>query len=152
MDVWFCAKSTLCAFHPFSAALTRIEGFIQFCLKKWWRRSRDEIDTRSSDKAEDILNHIDFAVLFEAVLESAPQFILQLYAISVQDESVTIIQMISLPVSFLSLAWAFTTADAWILPGRGIISSRKKIALYVTYLLLLSSRLFAICYLRVSMG
>ena len=27
----FCAKATLCGFHPFSAALARIEGFI-FCL------------------------------------------------------------------------------------------------------------------------
>ena len=30
--------------------------------------------------------HFDFAVLFEAVLESAPQFIIQLFAISVQEE------------------------------------------------------------------
>ena len=146
-------KAFLCGFHLFSAALARIEGFL-FCLKKWWRG--DEIDSSSTDKAEDVLYHIDFAVLFEAVLESAPQFILQLYAISVQEEPVTIIQMISLPVSFLSLAWAFTSADEWNLAEHDIISSssdltvKHKIALYVTYLLLLSSRLFAICYFTVS--
>ena len=149
----FCAKATLCGFHPFSAALARVEGFI-FCLKKLWRG--DEIDSDSAVKAEAVLYHIDFAVLFEAILESAPQFILQLYAISVQEEPVTIIQMISLPVSFLSLAWAFTSADEWILAERGIISSsgdltvKHKIAFYVTHLLLLSSRLFAICYFTVS--
>ena len=147
------AKALLYGFNPFSAALARIEGFL-FCLKKWWYG--DEIDSGSTDKGEVVLTHIDAAVLFEAVLESAPQFILQLYAISVQEEPVTIIQMISLPVSFLSLAWAFTTAEEWNLPGRGIISCssdlnvKRKIALYVTYLLLLSSRLFAICYFTVS--
>ena len=149
---WQIVKASLCGFHPFSAALARIEGFL-LCLKKWWRG--DEIDSGSTDKAEDVLEHIDGAVLFEAVLESAPQFILQLYAISVQQEPVTIIQMISLPVSFLSLAWAFTSADEWILVARGISSSsdltvKHKIAFYVNHLLLLSSRLFAICYFTVS--
>ena len=153
LDVWPCAKAILCGFHPFSAALARIEGFI-FCLKKW--RLGDEIDSDSTYKADGVLVHIDYAVLFEAVLESAPQFILQLYAISVQEEPVTIIQIISLPISFLSLAWAFTTADGWIVNCRAIISSSSEltvkhhIAFYVTHLLLLSSRLFAICYFTVS--
>ena len=149
----FCAKATLCGFHPFSAALARIEGFI-FCLKQWWRG--DEIDWESTDKAKDVLRHIEYAVLFEAILESAPQFILQLYAISVQEEPATIIQIISLPVSFLSLAWAFTSIDELILTKRGVISSssdltvKRKIALYVNHLLYLSSRLLAICYFTVS--
>ena len=149
---WYCTKAILCSFHPFSAALVRLEGFL-FCLKKWWRGG--EIDSDSTED-EDVLSHIDVVVLFQAVLESAPQFILQLYAINVHPEPVTIIQMISLPVSFLSLAWAFTSADEWILAERGIISSssdltvKHKIAFYVTHLLLLSSRLFAICYFTVS--
>ena len=154
LDVWSCTRTTLCGFHPFSAALARIEGFI-FCIKKWWRGEKiNSPDT--TEEAEDVLMHIDLAVLFEAVLEAAPQFILQLYAISVQEEPVTIIQMISLPVSFLSLAWAFTTADEWILVHRDIISSSSdltvehKIAFCVNHLLLLSSRLFAICYFTVS--
>ena len=45
-----------------------------------------------------------FAGMAEAALESAPQFIIQLYAMTVQQESVTIVQMVSLPVSFFSLA------------------------------------------------
>ncbi|CAH3147363.1 unnamed protein product, partial [Pocillopora meandrina] len=81
-----------------------LEAFL-FCLKKWC--SGDEIDI----EAEEVLDHIDFAVLFEAVLESAPQFIMQLYAISVQEEPAAIIQIISLPISFLTLAWAFTATD-----------------------------------------
>ena len=51
-----------------------------------------------------ILTHIDYAVVFESVVESAPQFIIQLHAVSVQEEPVEVIQIISLPVSFLSLA------------------------------------------------
>ena len=147
------AKALLYGFNPFSTALARIEGFL-FCLKKWW--CGDEIDSGNTNKAKVVLTHIDAAVLFEAVLESAPQFLLLLYAISVQEEPVTIIRMISLPVSYLSLAWAFTTAEEWTLPDRGIISYssdlnvKRKIALYVTYLLLLNSRLFAICYFTVS--
>ena len=74
-------KVFLCGFNPFSAALARIEGFL-FCLKKWW--CGDEIDSDNTNKAKDVLDHIVLAVLYEAVLESAPQFILQLYAISVQ--------------------------------------------------------------------
>ena len=68
-----------------SAAFAGLEAFL-FCLKKWC--SGDEIDI----EAEEVFYHIDFAVLFEAVLESAPQFIIQLYAISVQEEPAAIIQ------------------------------------------------------------
>ena len=143
------AKTVLCALHPFSAALARVEA-VYFCLKRWW--SGDEIDP----EAEDVLHHIYFVVLFEAVLESAPQFIIQLYAIIVQEEPATIIQIISLPISFLTLAWAFTATDQKSLAEREIIPSssalkvKHQLALYVTHLLLLSSRLFAICFFTVS--
>ena len=134
---------------PFSAAFARVEAVI-FCLKKWW--TGDEIDP----EAEYVLNHIDLALLFEAVLESAPQFIIQLYAIIVQEEPATIIQIISLPISFLTLAWAFTATDKKslaereIIPSSGALKVKHQLALYVTYLILLSSRLFAICYFIVS--
>ena len=143
------AKTVLCALHPFSAAFARVEA-VFFCLKRWW--SGDEIDP----DVEYVLNHIDLAVLFEAILESAPQFIIQLYAIIVQEEPATIIQIISLPISFLTLAWAFTATDKKslaereIIPSSGALKVEHQLALYVTYLLLLSSRLFAICYFTVS--
>ena len=62
-------------------------------------------------KLSDLLHQSNVALLFEGTLESAPQFIIQLYAMVVQQESVTIVQMVSLPVSFLSLAWASTVGD-----------------------------------------
>ena len=148
-----CARTALCALHPFSAAFARLEALFH-CLKNWWYK--DEIDSHSDSKAEDVLGYIFFAVLFEAVLECAPQFIIQLYAIIVQEEPAAIIQIISLPISFLTLAWAFTATDkkslaeSEIIPSGGAMKVKHQLALYVSYLLLLSGRLFAICYFTVS--
>ena len=147
------ARTALCALHPFSAAFARLEALFH-CLKNWWYK--DEIDSHSDSKAGDVLRYISLAVLFEAILECAPQFIIQLYAISVQEERAAIIQIISLPISFLTLAWAFTATDKISLAMRKIIPSsdamkvKHQLALYVSYLLLLSGRLFAICYFTVS--
>ena len=147
------ARTALCALHPFSAAFARLEALL-LCLKKWCYK--DEMDSHSYTKATDVLVYIDFAVLFEAVLECAPQFIIQLYAISVQEEPAAIIQIISLPISFLTLAWAFTATDKMslvenkIMPSRSYLNAKHQLALYATHLLLLSSRLFAICYFTVS--
>ena len=144
-----CTQTILCGFHPFSAALARLQGFL-FSFQKLWRG--DKIDAASEEETEDLLDHIDYAVLFEAILESSPQFILQLYAMSVQEEPVMFIQIISLPVSFLVLAWAFTTADEIIHEGLniGAMEVKHKLFLYITYVFLLSSRLFAVCYFTVS--
>ena len=49
--------------------------------------------------------------MFEAVLESAPQFIIQLQATIFQQEQLSTIQIVSLSVSSLSLAWTVTNAD-----------------------------------------
>ena len=150
-----CTTAILCGFHPFSAAFARLEGFL-FCVKKWWRG--DIIDSETIEKADKVLMHIEYAVLIESALESAPQFVIQLHAITVQEEPITIIQMISLPVSFLSLAWACTTTQVMFLGGRDItsrimisdLSATKRIVLYLTNVLHLSSRLSAICYFTVS--
>ena len=40
------------------------------------------------------MTSVDFAVLTESLCESAPQFILQLYVASVQEEPLRIIQII----------------------------------------------------------
>ena len=148
-----CVRTAFCALHPFSAAFARLEALFH-CLKNWWYK--DKIDSHSDSKAEDVLGYIFFAVLFEAVLECAPQFIIQLYAIIVQEEPAAIIQIISLPISFLTLAWAFTATDKMslaeceIIPSSDALKVKHQLALYATHLLLLSSRLFAICYFTVS--
>ena len=85
--------------------------------------------------------HFDFAVLFEAVLESAPQFIIQLFAISVQEEPAAIMQIIFLPISFLNQTWASTTTNKRslavheIIPISGYLSVKHQLAFYgLTYL------------------
>ena len=143
-----CTQTILCGFHPFSAAFARLQGFV-YCLKEWWRG--DEIDAYDYEEADDLLEHIDVAVLLESVVESAPQFIIQLYAVSVQDEPVEVIQIISLLVSFLSLAWAFTNADRFLHENVfNELRVKHKVALFVTHIFLLSSRLFAVCFFTVS--
>ena len=147
------ARTALYALHPFSAVFARLEALL-LCLKKWWYK--DKIDSHSDSKARDVLDYIDSAVLVEAVLECAPQFIIQVYAISVQEEPAAIIQIISLPISFLTLAWAFTATDKRslvaneIMPSSSYLNVKHQLALYAIHLLLLSSRLFAICYFTVS--
>lgn len=147
-----CGQVFLCGSHPFSCALLRLQGFVHF-LKKWrWSNKIVPGDfTLANSVSDDLLTHIDFAVLFESVVESAPQFILQLYAASLQEDPVEVIQIISLSVSFLSLTWAFTIADEIIHEGHIIpLKIRYKLALFATHSLLLSSQLFAICYFAVS--
>ena len=66
-------QNLLCGFHPFSAAFLRLEGFV-YCLRKWWRGDEEQ------EPIHHVLAYIDMAVVFESVLESAPQFIIQLFS------------------------------------------------------------------------
>ena len=136
--------------HPFAAALQRLYVLLLY-LKKF--RAVDESDSANTEeRSVEVEDAIFSHVFFESVLESAPQFIIQLYAVNVQEEPVTVIQIISLPVSFLTLAWAFTYADAGVAERGNVrqVLVKNKLALFVTQVLLLGSRLSAICYFTVS--
>ena len=114
---------------------------------------RQDSDTDETDKdLDNLLESSRFAVMAEATLEAAPQFIIQLYAMVVQQESVSIIQMVSLPVSFLSLAWASIVADELIQSDEGDINFtvKDKVLHFVTHLFTLSGRLFAVALFTVS--
>ena len=119
-------------------------------LRKLWQGNN--IDHWQTDEdLDDLLALSKLAVLAEAALEAAPQFIIQLYAMAVQQQSVSIIQVVSLPVSFLSIAWASTVADG----NRSLtfdkdLSVKKIVLLFVTHLFILSSRLFAVALFTVS--
>ena len=110
----------------------------------------------NTDQTGEDLDHLlrlsKLGVLAEAALEAAPQFIIQLYAMVVQQQSVSIVQMVSLPVSFLSLAWASTVADELIQSDEGDLnfSVKDKVLHFVTHLFILSSRLFAVALFTVS--
>ena len=117
-------------------------------LRLWQGNNTDQAD----EDVDELLRVSRFGVLGEAALEAAPQFIIQLYAMVVQQQSVSIIQMVSLPVSFLSIAWASTVADKSIhCDGEQLYFSVKdKVLLFVTHLFILSSRLFAVALITVS--
>lgn len=70
---------------------------------------------------------------------------------NVQEEPVNIIQMISLPVSFLTLAWTFTTADGVLHDDEiGVLDVRNKLLIFAAHVFLLTSRIFAVAYFIVS--
>ena len=119
---------------------------------KLWRDNNIESpDNRTNENPLNDLNKLlefsKLAVLAEVALESAPQFISQLYAMAVQQHSVSIIQTVSLPVSFLSLGWASTVADD---VGPEVADFNVKNKLFSTHVFILSSRLFAIALFTVS--
>ena len=124
-----------------------------YCYLKKLLKFRQGNNTDQTD--EDLYKLLllsKFAVLAEAALEAAPQFIIQLYAMAVQQQSVTIIQMVSLPVSFLSIAWASTVADEYIHCDEGDFNFNVKdrVRLFLTHLFILGSRLFAVALFTVS--
>ena len=124
-----------------------------YCYLKKLLKPRQGNNTVLTDKdLDDLLRFSKFGVLTEAALEAAPQFIIQLYAMAVQQQSVSIIQMVSLPVSFLSIAWASTVADEFIQTDVGELhfSVKDRVLLFVTHLFILSSRLFAVALFTVS--
>ena len=162
LTISFQPRDALRAFvfglNPFSAALVRLRAFY-FCMKHFrtlWSRSYDKTKavprpSAASDESDGVLLYNKLAPLVEALLESAPQAIIQLYAMNVQEEPVNIIQMLSLPVSFLTLAWTFTTADGLLHDDEiGVLDVKNKLLLFVAHLFLLSSRLFAVAYFIVS--
>ena len=117
-------------------------------LRIWQGYNTDQTD----EDLDDLLGFSKLGVLAEAALESAPQFIIQLYAMAVQQQSVSIIQMVSLPVSFLSIAWASTVADVFLHCEEGDLnfSVKARVLLFVTHLFILSSRLFGVALFTVS--
>ena len=156
-----CGWWTICIFgcSPFFPAFVKLRTLFVH-LKKLPNLLRGnqieptDIKENPLTDLDNLLDKSSFAVLVEAAFESAPQFIIQLYAIIVQQESVTIVQMASLPVSFLSLASASTVADRIKLLHRDRrdlnLSVREKVLLFVTHLFILSSRLFAVALFTVS--
>lgn len=88
--------------NPFSVAVARLRGFL-LCLRNFktlW--SGEELDANSQKEIEEVMYYAQWSGIFEAVLESAPQFLIQLYAMNVQEEEISVIQIFSVISSFLS--------------------------------------------------
>ena len=148
---WRCTHVSFLGCNPLYPAWLKLRT-LSFYLKMLLK-PRQRINDQTSEDFEQVLVWSKLAVLFEAVLESGPQFIIQLYAMAVQQQSVSIIQMVSLPVSFLSIAWGSTVADELIhihLSNLNFTSVKHRALRYVTHLFILSSRLFAVALFTVS--
>ena len=143
----------LFGFNPFSPALVKLQTLIFYLknFRKLWSGDK----TVPSEEAHILLAYSNLALMYEATLESAPQFVIQLYAMAVQQESVKIVQMVSLPVYFLSLARASTIADevfhyTTYTTIKDAPSVKNKLLLFLTHSFVLSSRLFSIALFTVS--
>ena len=156
VECWNCCWTT-CTFGciPLFPALMKLRALFVYLKEKFpnlWRDNNIESpDNRTNENPLNDLNKLlefsKLAVL--AALESAPQFISLLYAMAVQQHSVSIVQMVSLPVSFLSLGWASTVADD-VGPEVADFNVKNKLLLFSTHVFILSSRLFAIALFTVS--
>lgn len=134
--------------NPFSPAWASLKAFV-LCLKnfkKLWRGEEIDCGDHGVNDVNRFLLYVNFAPFTEAIAESIPQFIIQLYAASVQEEPVKIIQIISLIVSCVSIAWAFSGGDEFLHDGEIKMKLMHKVLFCVENLFLLTSRLFAICY------
>ena len=144
---WKCTHVLVLGCNPLLPAWLKLRTLI-FYLKKF----RQGSNTDQTDEDSELRKACKFVVLAEAALESAPQFIIQLYAMAVEQQSVKIVQMVSLPVSFLSMAWASIVADEFLHSDEGDLnfSVKDRVLHYVTHLFILSSRLFAVALFTVS--
>ena len=138
-------------YNPLFPAWLKLQTLYCY-LKKLLKPRQGNNTDQTNEDMDELLQLSKWAVLTEAALESAPQFIIQLYAMAVQQQSVSIIQMVSLPVSFLSIAWASTVADEFIHCDKRDVnfSVKDRVLLFVTHLFILSSRLFAVALFTVS--
>ena len=144
---WKCTRVLVLGCNPLLPAWLKLRTLI-FYLKKF----RQGSNTDQTGEDSELRKACKFVVLAEAALESAPQFIIQLYAMAVEQQSVKIVQMVSLPVSFLSMAWASIVADEFLHSDEGDLkfSVKDRVLHYVTHLFISSSRLFAVALFTVS--
>ena len=149
---WECTHALVLGCNPLYPAWLKVRLLFFYLKMLLKHRLGSNTDQTSEDLDVHLLPYSKVAVLAEATLEAAPQFIIQLYAMAVQQQSVSIVQMVSLPVSFLSMAWASTVADEFLHFDIGDLnfSVKDRVLLFVTYLFILSSRLFAVALFTVS--
>ena len=139
--------------NPLMLALTRFQAFI-LCFRNFKKLWHGKLEDECNEQIKKLMYDETWCGMFEAILESAPQFIIQLHATIVQQEQVSTIQIVSLCASFLSLAWTSASADVWRFltvlsssPSRFIFIT--KVVFFISQLFHLSSRLFAITFFTV---
>ena len=147
----------LFGWNPLALPYRRLQAFI-WCSRNFKELWHETLEKDCKKEIKLLIEDETWFGMFEAILESAPQFIIQLYAMIVQQEQVSTIQMVSLCVSFLSLAWTSTNADVWCFVAVGKSLNKKysprkfitKTFFLISQIFHLSSRLFAITFFSVA--
>ena len=152
-----CTPDLLFGWNPLSIPYRRLQAFI-WCSRNFKKLWHETLEEGCKKEIMRLIQEETWLGMFEAILESAPQFIIQLYATIVQQEQVSTIQMVSLCVSFLSLAWTSTNADVWCFAAvRNSLNKKYSPKKFITktffpisQIFHLSSRLFAITFFSVA--
>ena len=154
MDLILCV---LFGWNPLSLAYLRFKAFI-LCsskFKKLW--NNESLEDNRREQIQQLIYSTNLSGVIEAIVESAPQFIIQLHATVVLQEQVSTIQIISLCASLLSITWTFADNSVRVvmsLEGVREIDSRickiiTTVVFYLSWLFQLSSRLLAITFFTV---
>lgn len=83
-------RTILFTLNPFSPAWASFKAFL-LCLKnfkKLWRGEDIDCEDHEIDNVNHLIRYVKLAPFTEAIIESVPQFIIQLYAANVQEEPV----------------------------------------------------------------
>lgn len=83
-----------------------------FRFKELWRSDRG-LRVEKKDRLYYLYVHTLNLKMVEGLLESAPQLIIQLYVMLKTSEQISLIQMISAPISLLSLTWMITCMEVF---------------------------------------
>ena len=147
----------LFGWNPLSLTYVRFKAFI-LCssnFTKLW--NNESLEDNRREQIQQLIYSANLSGVIETMVESAPQFIIQLHATVVLQEQVSTIQIISLCASLLSITWTFadnSVRGVMSLEGVREIDSRiykiiTTVVFYLSWLFQLSSRLLAITFFTV---
>lgn len=106
----FSTPDLLFGWNLLALPYKRLQAFI-LCSRNFKKLWRETLEEDCDKKIKNLIYDGTWLGMFQAILESAPQFIIQLQATIFQQEQVSTIQIVSLSVSSLNVAWTVTNAD-----------------------------------------
>ena len=106
----FSTPDLLFGWNLLALPYKRLQAFI-LCSRNFKKLWHETLEEDYDKKIKNLIYDETWLGMFQAILESAPQFIIQLQATIFQQEQVSTIQIVSLSVSSLSVAWTVANAD-----------------------------------------
>ena len=106
----FSTPDLLFGWNLLALPYKRLQAFI-LCSRNFKKLWHEKLEEDCDKKIKNLIYDETWLGMFQAILESAPQFIIQLQATIFQQEQVSTIQIVSLSVSSLNVAWTVTNAD-----------------------------------------